>query len=189
VSTGLEPLLVVLDLDETLFHTTLDDIPQHAPDFRVGECGVYLRPHAREFLEDCFARFRVGVWTSATQDYADAILAEITAPERFEFVWARDRCKQRFHFHMMRLGFEKPLKKLLRQGYRRERILAVDDSPEKWRASYGNLVTVEPFFGDPNDQELVSLGRFLPTFLDCPDVRAVEKRNGKQSAAFEGSRH
>jgi RNA polymerase II subunit A small phosphatase-like protein len=41
----------------------------------------------------------------------------------------------------------KNLKKVKRKGYRLESIIAVDDTPQKWERSYGNLVRVNPFEG------------------------------------------
>lgn len=55
-------------------------------------------------------------------------------------------------------------------------ILAVDDSPEKWELSYGNLIRVPPYTGDPEDAELLPLLRYLEHTAQEPDVRRVDKR-------------
>jgi len=52
----------------------------------------------------------------------------------------------------------------------------VDDTARKHERNYGNLVTVRPFEGDPSDDELVHLGRYLETLAGVDNVRAIEKR-------------
>ena len=70
----------------------------------------------------------------------------------------------------------KRLHKVARQGYPLERMLVVDDSPEKHTKNYGNLVRVLPFEGDMNDRELDMLSAYLVTLATCTNVRKVEKR-------------
>ena len=52
-------------------------------------------------------------------------------------------------------------------------------------ASYGNAIYVAPFVGDPADDELLQLARYVVTLRDLPDVRRVEKRGWRQPAARE----
>jgi len=62
----------------------------------------------------------------------------------------------------------------------------VDDSARKHERNYGNLVTVRPFEGDPADDELVHLERYLLALADVPNVRAIEKR-GWRNRVVPGS--
>jgi TFIIF-interacting CTD phosphatase-like protein len=168
--------LLVLDLDETLLYATETPLSR-AADFRVGPYHVYRRPHLDPFLAGCFDRFEVAVWTSSSPLYAwEVVRSVFPFPERLAFVWASDRCTQAFCPETYRHFWRKPLRKLTRRGYARERLIAVDDSPEKWHQSYGNLVRVRPYFGDPADGELPLLLRYLERLADVEDVRAVEKR-------------
>lgn len=64
----------------------------------------------------------------------------------------------------------------LRKRYPLERVLVVDDSPEKHLKNFGNLVRVAPFEGDPNDRELDALSVYLTSLATCTNLRAVEKR-------------
>ena len=62
-------------------------------------------------------------------------------------------------------------------GVPRSRIVFVDDSPEKITRSYGNLIRVTPFEGDPDDRELSLLTRYLDEMIaPAADVREIEKR-------------
>lgn len=70
----------------------------------------------------------------------------------------------------------KDLRKVARLGFDLRRTLIVDDSPEKVRRHYGNAVYVRPWTGDPADDELPRLLRYLHTLADVADVRRIEKR-------------
>ena len=52
----------------------------------------------------------------------------------------------------------------------------VDDSPEKHRGNYGNLVRVAPYFGAVEDDELPRLAAYLEAIADVADYRRLEKR-------------
>ena len=59
-------------------------------------------------------------------------------------------------------------------------------SPEKLARSFGNLVEVRPFVGDPDDRELELLERFLIELGPVANVRTIEKR-GWRSRFSPGS--
>jgi hypothetical protein len=75
---------------------------------------------------------------------------------------------RRYDFEAFEDEFLKDLKKVKRAGHRLERVLVVDDT-------LGNAVYVPPFLGDPADEVLPRLARYLVSLRDVPDVRAVEK--------------
>ncbi len=173
--------LLVLDLDETLIHAEPGPRPVE-PDFRVGPFDVLLRPFATEFLMTVADRYQLGVWTSATADYAAGITAELAVRSGvpFQFVWARDRCTRRVDPETGGEGWIKDLKKLRRAGYDLRRVLVVDDTAAKLARSYGNLVLVSPFLGDPGDDELRHLGPYLLRLASEPDYRRIEKRGWRR---------
>ena len=74
------PLLkfLILDLDETLIHATEQPLI-HQADFETELYYVYKRPYVEEFLEFCFANFRVGVWTTAGEEFARDVVKNIFA--------------------------------------------------------------------------------------------------------------
>ena len=75
------------------------------------------------------------------------------------------------------LNYRKPLVKLKRHGWPLERVLILDDTPSKSAQNYGNAIYPKPFEGDPNDDELALLAKYLPELASCENVRKVEKRN------------
>ena len=70
----------------------------------------------------------------------------------------------------------KDLRKVRRLGYDLRRVIFIDDTARKLERSYGNLVRVRPFKGDPDDDELLHLARYLDRLDREENIRAVEKR-------------
>jgi RNA polymerase II subunit A small phosphatase-like protein len=172
----LEKKLLILDLDETLIYATETPL-ERPPDFRVGPYAVYRRPHVAPFLAQCREWFEVAVWSSSSPLYArEVVHALFQEPSQLAFVWARDRCTACFDHELREHCWRKPLSKVKRRGYAPAHIIAVDDSPEKWSRSYGNLVRVMPYCGAVEDDELNRLLPFLDWLRTVPNVRAVEKR-------------
>jgi RNA polymerase II subunit A small phosphatase-like protein len=170
------PILLILDLDETLVFAAEEPLGR-GHDFTVGPYVVYRRPRLGEFLASCSACFRLAVWSTAGDDYVRAVVGRIM-PSGVEpaFVWGRSRCVRRFDPERFEDDFVKDLGKVRRLGYRLERVLIADDTPRKVRRHYGNAVYVPPFLGDPRDEVLPRLARYLASLRDVANVRALEKR-------------
>lgn len=170
--------LLILDVDETLLFASEQRLAR-APDFRTAHYFVYLRPHLTAFLQQCYRRYRIAIWSSASANYLAAILATAELPEIWwEFVWSGDRCVRCYDAEWREHYYVKDLRKVRRRGYDLARTLIVDDTPQKVERSYGNAVYVRPFYGeDENDDELRRLADYLITLADVADVRPLEKRN------------
>ena len=168
--------LLVLDLDETLVFSS--ETPLDRPvDFIAWTYHVYKRPFVDEFLLQVREWFQLAVWTSSSPDYAHAIVNFLfPRPEELAFVWASDRCTFTFDPDSLEYHSTKRLVKLKRKGYRLENVIVVDDSPEKHRSAYGNLVQVLPYTGTTSDDELQKLTLYLPQLRSIPNIRSVEKR-------------
>ena len=172
--------LLILDLDETLVHATRQAL-DYAPVRQIGPYAVYLRPGVREFLEHVARYFRLAVWTSSSSMYADAVVATLFEDMSvLEFVWSRERCTPRRDFERDVWVDTKSLHKVKRRGYDLRKVVAVDDTPQKYARSYGNLVVVKPFEGDRSDDELIYLAPYLQRLAGEPDVRRVEKRGWRR---------
>ena len=168
--------LLILDLDETLIFA--EETPlERQEDFIVGQYFVYKRPHLQEFIGFCLENFDVAVWTSSTNNYAEQIIENIFPnPNELKFFWSRLRCTISFDEELMENFHEKKMTKVRRRGYDLAKVIVVDDSPEKWRNSYGNLVRVKPFFGEIDDNELQKLIIYLKELTDAQNIRKIEKR-------------
>lgn len=176
-------LLLILDLDETLVHAVETPIADRQPDHVIEQFHIYLRPGLRDFLLQVSTSYRLAVWTSSSPLYAQAICGLIFPPEiPLEFVWASDRCTLVRDLDTDTWINSKPLRKIIRsRGGDLGRILMVDDSPEKLRKNYGNLVPVIPFEGNPADDELRWLAVYLKQLSSTEDVRQLEKRIWRQN--------
>ncbi len=172
--------LLVLDLDETLVYAS-DKPLSRSPEFTVPPYLLYLRPGVQPFLEQAGRLFRLAIWTSSSPNYARAVCSLLfRKPDSLAFIWASDRCTMRRDLETDTWCNTKPLQKLRRRGYDLNRILVVDDSPEKHTRNYGNLIHVAPYEGDPSDDELFHLSRYLEQISQEPDVRRIEKRNWRK---------
>lgn len=170
------PLLVILDLDETLVHAP-DPPFSGTPDFHAAGHPVLERPHVRPFVEGLLACYRVAVWTASGSLYAEPIVRRLFGdPGRLAFVWSAERCTLHFYHETRRRSTLKLLTKVRKQGYDLDRVLFVDDSPEKHVRNYGNLIRVHPFEGDPEDDELLALLPYIHRLAGEPSMRRVEKR-------------
>jgi RNA polymerase II subunit A small phosphatase-like protein len=173
--------LLILDLDETLVHATRQPL-DYAPVSQIGPYAVYLRPGVQDFLESIAGHFRLAVWTSSSATYAEAIVAMLFADaSALEFVWSRERCTPRRDFERDVWVDTKSLHKVKRRGYDLRKVVVVDDTPQKYARSYGNLVIVRPFEGDRADDELTHLAPYLQRLAKEPDVRRIEKRGWRRS--------
>lgn len=193
----MEPILVVLDLDETLIHAEDGESEVHpdlSPDFYSYGHPVYKRPGVHEFVEGVLDEFRIAVWTSAAGDYASVIVDHLFGQRRheLEFLWSRSHCTQKSTARMfdealntephLLMGWQpyhwtKEIRKIRRRGYKVDRVVAVDDTPQKWASSYGNLVRVPEWKAeDPEDNVLERLLPYLRWLNEQPNVRRVEKR-------------
>ena len=180
MSSQSERKLIILDLDETLLYATVEELDRSA-DFRLEEYHVYLRPHLSEFLNLCVGRFDVAVWTASSQDYAEAVVERLFGSiDTLAFLWARRRCTRRYDWEMHEQYWVKDLKKVRLKGYPLERVLVVDDTPRKHERNYGNLVHVQKYTGELDDDELLHLGRYLVALDEVENVRTIEKRGWRQ---------
>jgi TFIIF-interacting CTD phosphatase-like protein len=173
--------LLVLDLDETLIYGTEEEGPRLC-DFRVGPFFVCKRPHLDEFLKEAGKHYRLAIWSSASSDYVAGICRQILpAGLDWTFVWSRERCVATRNHDTFDIEYVKDLKKVKRAGYDLNRVLIVDDTRHKVVRNYGNAIYVAPFEGDPTDDELPLLLKYLIHLASAENFRAIEKRGWRSS--------
>ncbi len=169
-------ILIVLDLDETLVYATKTRL-KHKEDFRIFDYFVYKRPYFEFFIQGLFDRFRIGIWSSGSDDYVGEIVKHIKPDNvNFEMIWGRSRCSVVKNFETQDYFYEKRLDKLKNKGFKLEKILLIDDSPEKTRKNYGNAVYIGEFKGSKSDKELPKLLKYLISLENTENVRILEKR-------------
>ena len=181
-----EKILLILDLDETLIHATKKDLGR-MPDFKVFGYNIHKRPHLETFLNGIKDHFEIAVWSSASDDYVEGIV-KIIFPyvESLKFVWGRTRCTYRSNKfdefkgevdHVNDFHYIKRLDKVKKRGQARmEKLLIVDDTPQKVKNSFGNAIYIKEFQGENEDAELLHLLEYLLSIKDAENVRTIEKR-------------
>lgn len=169
-----KPISLVLDLDETLVHCTVEACDNADLTFPVEFHGmtyqvyVRLRPHLTEFLEKICKKFEVIVFTASQQVYADALLDLIDPDHKYiKHRMFRDSCLS------VEGNFLKDLNVL---GRDLKKSVLVDNSPHAFGYQVDNGIPIESWFDDRNDTELLKLERFLTTLHGVEDVRTVVRR-------------
>lgn len=180
-------LLVIFDLDETLVRAT-GNPTLDPPDFMLDAFRVRRRP----MLADCLRRVSrfadIALWSAASDSYVQEIVAQVVPADTvLRFVWGRSRCTRCYDTEHLEEYWVKDLKKVKRLGYALERVLIVDDSPEKAERHYGNYVRIAPFYGDLEDRALPQLAAYLERFAHVANVRTVEKRGWQHATAEESN--
>jgi len=165
------PVSLVLDLDETLVHCTVEPTPDADLQFPVVFHGityqvhVRLRPHLFDFLEKIKDKFEVIIFTASQQVYANELLNLIDPEGKY------------IHHRLYRescLAVEgNYLKDLNVLGRDLTKTVLVDNSPHAFGYQVDNGIPIESWFDDQNDTELLKLERFLRTLHDVKDVRTA----------------
>jgi carboxy-terminal domain RNA polymerase II polypeptide A small phosphatase len=179
--------LIVFDLDETLIHATNEKLAI-TQDFQFEDNFIYKRPKLNEFLVACSQIAEIAIWSSAEDDYVAAIVKELIPREiKTVFIWGRGEC----WIKIVKQGgedggmgrkvqqFIKPLEKIRRKGYKMKNLLIIDDTHAKVTDNPGNYLLINPFEGDPADDELTLLLEYLKQIAADEDFTQVASKDWK----------
>jgi len=165
------PLTLVLDLDETLVHCTVEPISDADMVFPVTFNEVEYRVHVRtrpyliNFLESICKKFEVVIFTASQKVYANELLKRIDPEGKY--------IKHRIFREACLLVEGNYLKDLNVLNRNLASSVLVDNSPHAFGYQVDNGIPIESWFDDPNDTELLKLERFLETLHGVEDVRTV----------------
>jgi len=169
--SAVPPICLVLDLDETLVHCTVEPVANADMTFPVEFNGteyqvhVRCRPFLREFLEAVSQKFEVVIFTASQRVYADKLLDKIDPLGKFiRHRMFRDSCLP------VEGNFLKDLTVLGREF---SKMVLVDNSPHAFGYQVDNGIPIESWFDDPDDRELLKLEVFLRTLHGVDDVRVA----------------
>jgi CTD small phosphatase-like protein 2 len=176
-SSNKKPKTLVLDLDETLVHSTLEGYVEADFTFPV-EVGqtkhlvmVRQRPHLHTFLERASKLFEIVVFTASQKVYAEQLL-DIIDPQgkHIRHRVYRDSC----------VFWEgNYLKDLTVLGRDLAHTLIVDNSPQAFGFQLDNGVPIESWYDDDDDDELLKLIPFLEDVARADDVRPLIREKFK----------
>ncbi|XP_006650898.1 CTD small phosphatase-like protein 2 [Oryza brachyantha] len=178
---------LVLDLDETLVHSTLEPcedydftFPVH---FNLREHTIYVRcrPYLKEFLETVASMFETMIFTASQSIYAEQLL-NILDPKRRFF-------RHRVYRESCLYVEGNYLKDLSVLGRDLSHVVIVDNSPQAFGFQLDNGVPIESWFDDTNDKELLTLLPFLESLVGVEDVRPriARKFNLREKVATASS--
>ena len=161
---------LVLDLDETLVHSSFKVI--HQADFVVPveidqlyhNVYVIKRPGVDEFMRRCGELFEVVVFTASLAKYADPVLDMLDIHKVVRHRLFRESCS----YHMA--NYVKDLGQLGRDL--RDTII-IDNSPASYVFHPAHAVPISSWFNDVHDTELIDLMPFLEDLARVDDVSRV----------------
>ncbi|KAK9064350.1 hypothetical protein SSX86_015732 [Deinandra increscens subsp. villosa] len=162
---------LVLDLDETLVHSSLehcDDADFSFPVFiDLKEHTVYVkqRPHLRDFLERVSEMFQIVVFTASQSIYAKQLL-DILDPDG-------KIISRRAYRESCIFADGSYTKDLTVLGVDLAKVAIIDNCPQVFRLQVNNGIPIKSWFNDPSDCALITLLPFLETLADAEDVRPL----------------
>ncbi|XP_072274097.1 carboxy-terminal domain RNA polymerase II polypeptide A small phosphatase 1 [Pyxicephalus adspersus] len=166
-------ICVVIDLDETLVHSSFK--PVNNADFiipveidgTVHQVYVLKRPHVDEFLRRMGEMFECVLFTASLAKYADPVADLLDKWGAFRARLFRESCA----FH--RGNYVKDLSRL---GRDLNKLIIIDNSPASYIFHPDNAVPVISWFDDMSDTELLDLLPFFERLSKVDDVYSILKQ-------------
>ncbi|KAL7746628.1 CTD nuclear envelope phosphatase 1 [Sorochytrium milnesiophthora] len=166
--------VLVLDLDETLIHSTLAprrpadfwiEVIQHGDERTREIFHVYKRPYVDHFLYEVAKHYDLVIFTAGIQEYASQILDRLDPDNRlFKARFYRDSCTE------IRGAF---VKDLTRVNLDLRQVFLVDNTPNCFSLQPANGLPIKSWYTDLSDKELPRLSAFLKSISKEEDMRLV----------------
>ncbi|KAG7529719.1 hypothetical protein FFLO_05446 [Filobasidium floriforme] len=161
---------LVLDLDETLLHSSFkgissaDYIVPVEIESQIHNVYVVKRPGVDNFLLKMGEIYEVVVFTASLSKYADPVLDILDIHKVVKHRLFRESC------YNHKGNYVKDLSQL---GREMSKSIIIDNSPASYIFHPHNAVPVSTWFNDPHDTELTDLCPFLTDLGTVDDIRGV----------------
>merc|ERR1712130_525591 len=168
---------LVLDLDETLVHSSFKPIPK--PDFIipveidrvVHHVYVLKRPYVDEFLLRASKCYEIVIFTASLSKYADPLLDKLDIHNVIEHRLFRESCV------IHGTAYVKDMRRLRRKL---KDTIIVDNSPPSYMFQPCNAVPIASWFDDQSDTQLLDFCPVLETTMrEIDDVRKLLDADNK----------
>ncbi|GKY98494.1 hypothetical protein MPSEU_000806500 [Mayamaea pseudoterrestris] len=161
---------LVLDLDETLVHSSFRAVP--GADFVIPvqiEDVVHFvyvakRPGVDEFLVEMAKHYEIIIYTASLNKYADPLLDLLDPHKTIRTRLFRESCVYYEGNYVKDLSL---LDRDLSQS------IIIDNSPSSYSFHPENAIDCSSFIDDPSDRELDQIGAFLKGVKDAKDFRGL----------------
>ena len=173
---------LVLDLDETLIHSSMTPFPNRTNivlqiDIGPEKYTIYSiqRPFVEEFLNEMSLYFDIILFTASLEQYSKPLLKIIDKNNVIKHVYNREYCKFYEGYFFKDLS-------IINKDYKD--LIIIDNNPVSYLFNKENGVPIKSWFDDPNDNELMKLIPFMKYLGKAYDVRpfvnlAVNKKTGQ----------
>ncbi|KAG0361266.1 hypothetical protein BGZ54_009163 [Gamsiella multidivaricata] len=161
---------LVLDLDETLVHSSFKLIPQAdyvVPveiDNQSHNVYVIKRPGVDTFLQKMGELYEVVIFTASLSKYADPVLDMLDIHRVIKHRLFRESCFNH------KGNYVKDLSVI---GRDLKNTIIIDNSPASYIFHQTNAVPISSWFNDPHDTELLDLIPFLADMTVVDDVNPI----------------
>lgn len=168
---GARKKTLVLDLDETLIHSTSRGsrsqgymvevlVDRHACLYYV-----YKRPHVDYFLKKVSEWYKLVIFTASMAEYADPVIDWLDQSKTlFDKRYFRQACFLRNGSYLKDLTVIDP---------DLSSVCLLDNSPMSYSLNKENGIPIDTWIDDPNDEALLDLLPFLDALRFTEDVRSV----------------
>lgn len=169
--SNLKRKTLILDLDETLVHSTIKAVNHHHMTVDVlidgMTCTFYVikRPHVDLFLQKVAEWFDLVIFTASMQQYADPLIDQLDTKRLVKGRLFRESCLAKEGNFVKDLGLI---------GQDLSSTIIVDNSPIAYSHNKENALPIENWMGDnPHDDALLNLLPFLNGLRFTSDVRSI----------------
>lgn len=158
--------LLVLDLDETLVHSsfekkTADLVLPIKIGLAVHDVYVNVRPGTDEFLREMGKHYEIAIFTASLNNYADPVIDAIDSDRNVKYRLFRESCVLYRGTYIKDLGLlGRPLTD----------IIIIDNMPGSYCLHPQNAIAITSWFADYNDKELTQLIPWLKQLSKVKDV-------------------
>lgn len=158
-----DKILLCIDIDETMLHSTLvlpnapptgevfdATIPIESPDGSKAHVSIHIRPHLQRFLEHVAPLFDIAVFTASQSAYAKLVLDVVDPQQKLM------GSQRLFREHCAEVNGSR-VKDLSLLGRPLDRVVLLDNSPVTYLFQPRNAIPITSYFQGKDDNELLKL--------------------------------